>query len=176
MRDEERAIFAGALADVTGEMWRAAVPSPRTTGAVAAQVMVASIGLAGPCFRGALVLRAAPAFFRAVYPPELRKSALTTSEVFDWAGEMANQLLGRMKNRLARLGLDFHLSTPTVVMGDRLRLGLGRFAATPIAHGVAVAGAPVEIFFEIVHDEGKALLPATGPVMVASLEGEGLLF
>lgn len=176
MRDEERAIFAGALAEITGEMWRSAAPLPRAGGAAAGPVMVASIGLAGACFRGALVLRATPAFFRAVYPPELRKTALTSSEVIDWAGEVANQLLGRMKNRLARLGLDFHLSTPTVVMGDRLRLGTGRFAATPIEHGVAVAGAPVEIFFEIVHDEGKALLPATGPVMVASLEGEGLLF
>src|SRR5512142_1010027 len=44
----------------------------------------------------------------------------------DWLGELANQLVGRFKRRISPHGTNFSLGTPTVVVGERLRLAIGR--------------------------------------------------
>lgn len=41
----------------------------------------------------------------------------------DWIGEVANQLLGRLKNKLLKHGVDLALSTPFVVEGTDLQIG-----------------------------------------------------
>lgn len=40
----------------------------------------------------------------------------------DWMGELANQLAGRLKNKLCAYGLQMNLSTPTTIQGNRLQL------------------------------------------------------
>jgi hypothetical protein len=38
----------------------------------------------------------------------------------DWIGELANQLLGRVKNKIARQGIEIYAVPPAVVSGDHL--------------------------------------------------------
>jgi CheY-specific phosphatase CheX len=52
----------------------------------------------------------------------------------DWIGELANQLLGRLKSRLLAHGVAIQLGTPTTVSGLELRVrtGTGERQATPL--------------------------------------------
>src|SRR5688572_5553442 len=73
------------------------------------ETLAASVGLGRPQIRGALMVVAAAGFFRATYPRELGDEKVGDSHLADWAGELANQLLGRVKNRLCQRGLDFSI-------------------------------------------------------------------
>jgi chemotaxis protein CheX len=179
MTDEERAVFATTLTDVCSEMWSGAASSVDPKGLDLSLpipgMMLAMIGVAGEEFRGALVTLARPDFFRAIYPPELRRGAIGEEQLVDWAGEVSNQLLGRIKNRLCSVGLYFNVSSPTVVRGDALTLSAYTRAAGA-RHALLVGGERADFFFDLAHDQGKPLLPGTGPIVAATLEGEGVLF
>jgi CheY-specific phosphatase CheX len=112
--------------------------------------LLAIIGFAGGHMRGSLVLSAnrgllersrpvaaarvtpsgpGPAAEPAAPPPPSPVDALQ-----DWIGELANQLLGRLKSRLLAHGVAIQLGTPTTVSGLELRVrsGTGGRQATPL--------------------------------------------
>ena len=62
--------------------------------------------------RGALVLATTKG------PLELTNPGITSQR--DWICELTNQLMGRVKNRLLRLGVEVHLATPAGLSGDNL--------------------------------------------------------
>ena len=181
MLDEERTLFGKTLASVCGEMLTGTtVQSTSNPGAASAETeddkerVFASVGLAGPNFRGSLSILGTPAFFRSVYPPELGKTTPEARDLDDWACEITNQLLGRFKNQLARLGLDFGLSTPTVVRGKHLHVSA---PSRPVAMvNLRQDRHVAHVFLEITHEDGHPLLPPDGKPTEASLEGEGGLF
>jgi hypothetical protein len=72
------------------------------------------ITLSGQNFRGTLGL-ASPHDI-------LGRSDPTKVGARDWAGELANQLAGRVKHRLLAHSVEVHYSTPVVLRGDQLRL------------------------------------------------------
>ena len=78
------------------------------------------IGFTGEKIRGTIILATVAEVLQATRPT----AAETDSEQADWAGELANQLLGRIKNKLLAHGLVIQLSTPTSVTGESLRLAL----------------------------------------------------
>jgi CheY-specific phosphatase CheX len=78
--------------------------------------MVCSIGFTSDIMRGCLVLAMPSSLVLATLPPE----ATSSDAASDWLGELSNQLLGRIKNRLIPYGVAFALSTPSVVVGERL--------------------------------------------------------
>ncbi|EMB13605.1 chemotaxis protein CheX [Rhodopirellula europaea] len=77
--------------------------------------MTSIIGLSCPEFSAsvALVTSADAALKLANVTPEC---------IPDWLGELANQLGGRFKNKLANYGVLPHLSTPTTVEGRYIQL------------------------------------------------------
>jgi chemotaxis protein CheX len=141
-----------------------------------ASTIVASVGLADPDMKGALAVVAPLSFFRETYPLEPSTSAVTDEDLADWAGELTNQLLGRLKNRLAQLGLNFSIGAPVVIKGDHLRV---RFRNGPICVGckLKVRNERVDVFLEANRESGGALLVSRSSAAVsASSEGEALLF
>src|SRR5262245_13024564 len=71
------------------------------------------VGFTGAVLRGTLMVAPAGdamACFGYSAPHEVR----------DWVGEMANQLLGRIKNQLLGYGVEIYLTTPLVIRGERL--------------------------------------------------------
>jgi hypothetical protein len=66
-------------------------------------------GFSGPFFSGYIVLKAGEHL--------LRHSNQTTSDPADWMGELANQLLGRIKNRMLREGIALMRLPTAVAMG-----------------------------------------------------------
>lgn len=139
-------------------------------------LLASCIGLSGTTVRGALAVVAQRAFFKLTYPSELGVPS-SDDEVADWAGEVANQLLGRIKNRLASYDLDFTASTPTVVRGDRLRLRIDE--RSTIRRLLSIRSERVDIHFAIERepsDNQRLLVNAGDTATTATPEGHAFLF
>ncbi|MEL6345670.1 MAG: chemotaxis protein CheX [Myxococcota bacterium] len=75
---------------------------------------VAVIGFSSDVIRGALGL--------AISTPVLEASFEGVGNINDWVGELANQMLGRLKNLLLRYDVTLYLATPMVLRGLKLEL------------------------------------------------------
>lgn len=82
--------------------------------------IAATVGFTSAEVRGAVVTMTSAKLIAAAWPRELRSSAPGERDISDWAGELTNQLVGRLKNRLAASGLVLVQSTPTVIVGRHL--------------------------------------------------------
>jgi CheY-specific phosphatase CheX len=74
--------------------------------------LVSVIGFAGRDVSGTLVLGATK--------EPLERSKPGRSSARDWIAELANQLLGRIKNKVMRAGIEFYAMPPAVVSGHHL--------------------------------------------------------
>ncbi len=81
----------------------------------------ATIGFTGEAIFGALAITASPDFVASTLPEQIRHVTPDTEAMADWAGELANQLLGRIKNKLLPLSIDIAVSTPVVFIGQKIR-------------------------------------------------------
>jgi hypothetical protein len=81
--------------------------------------VIAILGMSAPSLRASLVLRTSPAFLQNTYPVG---AVCAGDALFDWCGELVNQLGGRFKRRLFELGVALAVSTPMAVTGRDLRL------------------------------------------------------
>lgn len=92
----------------------------------------------------------------------------------DWAGEVSNQMLGRLKNKLLAYGVVLSMSTPVVVVGFRLDVsalsGASRIACSAkTPHGV------IRVSLDAVAQDG-VLLEVREQIPMGASEGELLLF
>lgn len=122
MTPESLAILAQLMTEVTTDLFAGygvtlvyAGPADPTALPKAATV-AGFIGFGGVDVRGTLLLASTEALFAAATPERARGAGL----VREWAAELTNQLLGRLKNQLYRYGVDFNVSTPTALSGDGL--------------------------------------------------------
>lgn len=121
------------------------------------------IGFTGP-LRGTLVLAPTRTLLE-------RSRQGSPFEYRDWAGELANQLLGRIKNRLRGHGAEIHATTPVVLKGHyfasfpKVDLSLHCFAAAP---------GNVSVWFDAELADGLTLLARD--VQTGLREGEAILF
>ena len=122
------------------------------------------IGFTGNSMRGTLVLAPTRKLLE-------RSHQGSPCEFRDWAGELANQLLGRIKNQLRAYGADIHVTTPVVIKGSYLasvprgELTLHCFAASP---------GNVSVWFDAEVGEGADLqvcVAEPGPT-----EGDSIIF
>lgn len=99
----------------------AIVPSEeRGPGVTQGEAIVSFIGFLGEQIRGHLTILAPVTLITESHP--LRRTAeIDEAALCDWSCELANQLLGRTKNRLLELGIVIELSTPSTALGHRLR-------------------------------------------------------
>jgi CheY-specific phosphatase CheX len=89
-------------------------------------VVAGVVGFSGPVMRGTLMLASAFEVIGAARPPELRRKPLSRDVAYDWimvrdwCGELANQVLGRIKNGLHRYKVTFDVARPTALSGPAL--------------------------------------------------------
>lgn len=88
------------------------------------ETMVAAVvGFTGLDMRGSLVLKTAFDVIAAARPAVLSHNGVSTNSwsdwvmVRDWAGELCNQTLGRIKNNLRSYGVIVEIGLPTVFSG-----------------------------------------------------------
>jgi len=114
--------------------------APEAAGAMVAGV----VGFTGSAIRGTLSIATTFDLIASARPVELRGRALSKDRsadwilVRDWAGELANQVIGRLKNRLRRFGVTFNVSPPAALSGPALTFAAPK-APSP-QHRVFVAG------------------------------------
>jgi chemotaxis protein CheX len=135
-------------------------------GAVGHEV-VAVIGYAADEVRGGLALGVTKRLAEKTMPTP-------DTPVYDWAGELANQILGRVRNRMLAYKLDIQISTPVVLHG------LGVQVAPPGHTGVRVASYQsgnevVQVLLEARFEQGYVLPEKDDGEGVVD-EGEMLLF
>jgi chemotaxis protein CheX len=135
--------------------------------------IAAFIGFSGPA-RGMLMISSSTELFRDSYPSRT-ESTPSVVDLFDWAAEVANQLLGRIKRRFCERGLDFDVSAPTAVRGRDLG---GRSPARPGACNLAftIGGQVMGVCLEVTpKSNGKIFTEGAEPIG-CSVEGELVLF
>jgi CheY-specific phosphatase CheX len=108
LQDAVRALFGtyGVKVDLDGSLVRRTLESVE---------LVSIIGFSSANISGSLLL---------AMPSSLVERALPAPEanLADWSGELANQLLGRLKNQLLDYNLAIDMSLPVVIAGGGLAL------------------------------------------------------
>ena len=138
-----------------------------------AHSMTGFIGFSGP-IRGSLTISSTADLFLASYPSKT-DAGPDLADLLDWAGEIANQLLGRIKRRFCERGVDFEASTPAAIRGRDIG---GR---SPVREGVCdltfrVGADLVGVSFEVTPTaDGKIFTDAAEPIG-CSREGDLVLF
>jgi len=133
----------------------------------------ASIGFTGPSLRGALVLISTRHLIQSVLPEAVRGDS--AAQVADWTGELANQLLGRIKNKLLNYGVSVDMSTPTVIFGLELARK-GTSAGIRRQFAFRHADQPLAIYLDAVAAPGFRLTEPEAPVAPGIAEGDLALF
>jgi hypothetical protein len=180
MDDDERALLSGVLLEAARQML-AAGKRWEVVGCELSQVdlvdtFVVSIGLGSPAgLRGKLVIIARPEFFRSTYPRDISAGEVSNPALADWASEVANQLLGRIKNRLSAHAVNFALGTPAVIGGDRLRI-LCRDRPGSLVRSVRIDGRRMDLMLEMERSDGGRILGSDGERVPTAAEGTSLLF
>ena len=86
-----------------------------------------TIGFTGEFVRGSLAISIEKDFADKINPISGQSNDFVN---IDWIGEFANQLLGRIKNRLLSYNIEISLSTPLTIIDGNLRLGGRNRSAT----------------------------------------------
>lgn len=135
--------------------------SAQPTGEIA---LCGVIGFTGDDIRGSLMLACSRE------PLELAHRGEEVA-MRDWLGELTNQLLGRVKNRLLTFGTVIHCSTPVVLSGERI----APIESQPLGHLFTADGGVVSVWFDTEVRPGFVLTPIDD-VSEIGVEGETLLF
>lgn len=134
------------------------------------------MGFGGVQMRGALLLSADVAALAGTHPVTTSRAAVPEEELRDWSGELANQLLGRIKNQLLSYGLVIQLSTPTTISGLDLRLGVSTRNTLCLPHRFRTSGSEFQVRFEAVAESDvhfTAVAPADADI---GAEGDMMMF
>ncbi len=127
--------------------------------------LAAIIGFAGAELRGSLMLGMSEEALRVVLPTQ-------TGLPQHWIAELTNQLLGRIKNQLARYEVDVALSTPLAIRGQRIAPCVDA-EVHPLVW--SFNGGLAYGWFDCEVKEGF-VLRETGQAIAVAAEGESLLF
>jgi CheY-specific phosphatase CheX len=120
------------------------------------------MGFVGDGVRGTCLLAARSATVLAAAPPDARPR--------DWVGELANQLVGRLKSKLLARNVSIAMTTPVVLSGVRIE-PLPRTHVEPAVFDTATG--KVLVWLEVEVDRAFAL-ETERPI--AATEGDLLVF
>jgi CheY-specific phosphatase CheX len=111
--------------------------------------MVPFISFCGPGVSGHMVLNTPAARLRSMYRRVLaRKTTPSLEDLGDLAGEILNQVLGRLKSHCARYGVAFDLGLPVVATGERVIVRVPR-AAPAVVFDLGVPGGHIFLEFSL---------------------------
>jgi CheY-specific phosphatase CheX len=82
--------------------------------------VVSLIGYSGDAAKGTLLVVARAEGLKQSHPMTAMGADVSASDLNDWSGEIANQILGRIKNALLPYGVTIALAIPSTVTGSHL--------------------------------------------------------
>jgi CheY-specific phosphatase CheX len=122
-----RSLFEQTLADVVPQLLQTLEITPEHTSsrerlkADASEQLVSLLGFTGRNLRGCMTLVTSPKTALRLQKPVIQ-GLQNPPDACDWVGEVVNQLLGRLQNKLHRVGVDIQMATPHTVQGEAIRL------------------------------------------------------
>ncbi|MCA9631040.1 MAG: chemotaxis protein CheX [Myxococcales bacterium] len=123
----------------------AATSKDRTT------TIAAIIGYSGRELSGSLCITTVPEVTQKTYGGEAPA---------DWLGELANQLLGRLKTDFAKRGAEVYITTPLVLKGYRLEVCANEEEGIEsVLHDYDSDEGPVRVMFQYEFKPGAGLSP-----------------
>jgi len=122
------------------------------------------IGFSGPVVRGALVVALTGGLAEKTNPMGVAGNPR------DWVGELANQLLGRIKLALLDHGVEIYLNLPAVLKGEHLA-PIPRREVQPLVF--ASTEGVIGVWLEIEEREGARGAPPSGD---RAKSGEAIFF
>ncbi len=138
------------------------------------------VGFTSDAMRGGLMVASTFALFAETRPLEVRDQALSEQlardwlYLRDWASELANQLIGRIKNRLFSLGVNLRIATPTALSGNALAVATPKSKrARPMVFSSSAG--EVWVFWDAIVDPDLELRPRDDDAHAVG-EGDLLLF
>jgi len=129
------------------------------------QLLCGILGFTGDHLCGSVVISATP---EAIADSNPIHDGVTRG----WVAELTNQLVGRFKNALLRVGVDVAMSVPVVLTAAQLT-PLPQNASAPIR--LSVGSGHIAIWLEIEADPALVLAEPDPTSMIAA-EGEAMLF
>lgn len=132
------------------------------------------IGYSGDFMKGSLVITCDKRLLHKSHPNHAMGMPVGDQDILDWVGEMANQLLGRVKNKLATCGVKCTMGTPTTVTGQSMQV-------TPPKDGFAIPlvytgdANDFLVYFLFVADQSLEL-KAVAATNATATEGDSFLF
>jgi hypothetical protein len=120
------------------------------------------MGFVGERLRGTCLFAARAATVLAAAPPDARPR--------DWVGELANQLVGRLKSKLLARNVSIAMTTPVVLSGVRIE-PLPRTTIEPAVFDTATGKALIWLEVEV---DGTFRFDTERPI--AATEGDLLVF
>lgn len=152
----------------------------REMNAASGNAVAALLGYSDASIKGSLVVMSSPEILKASHPMTALGADVTEVDQLDWIGEIANQVLGRLKNGMLPYGLTLHMATPSIVKGSDLRIAQGAGAESIMRAMRTESGLTFGLVLNVVFAPGfdvagidKIEPSATSD---AKKEGDGFLF
>jgi chemotaxis protein CheX len=136
-------------------------------------IVAAFIGFGSDDVRGSFTLLGQPRVFARLHPvPALGNNR----DLADWARELANQVVGRFKNRVLACGLSIAIGSPQSMIAEQVRMKkTQKDLRTPLI--IRMEDMTLECWLELDVREGFALADKPGsPTEAALSEGTVVLF
>ncbi len=130
--------------------------------------LAAVIGYVGPGFEGALTMMTTPELLAKTVPSSVQDTSQAPHVLQDWSAEVANQLLGRLKNKLALRDLSFRVAPPIPMFAQCLTIPPLRRPNATTWFEFATPHGPLSVRFELLAHAGWALpslVPTVEPLM-----------
>ncbi len=126
MKPESWGVVHGELEACCAEFFSHCGVVARCEGSLAsneppASGVIAFIGFSGAKLSGSLALVLPQLLLEQTHPMRGKITGDPLAAFHDWAGEISNQILGQLKNRLLRHGIVLQLCTPMTMQGTELR-------------------------------------------------------
>jgi len=170
-----KAIFDQLVIQCTTELFSARGIEVRTGGDLVGPIeYAATLGFSADKMRGMLGLGMEQVTLQSLVGKDTDASD-PGGNAEDWLGETANQLLGRVKNKLMAYGVLVSLALPSVLRGLHLRFVSPQPAALWTYCFESEAGM-VFVWLDLRHDPDFVLALTGNPDMHAVQEGELVLF
>lgn len=170
-------IITECIQEMTGstagmESYKIAIVAMGSQSEVEASV-ASVIGFSGEMIKGSLAISSEKSLLDKSHPNHAMGMPVADADLSDWSGEIANQILGRIKNKVSKVGATFSMATPTNMVGKRMQI------TTPKDGGslqITVDGpfGQMTIFFLATLD--PALVLDGSKAAETAKEGEAILF
>lgn len=133
------------------------------------------IGYTGESMKGSMVLVCERELLDKSHPNHGMGMPVGEPEILDWVGEAANQILGRIKNKLSAGGVKFAMGTPTTVTGKSMQITAPK-GGHVVSMGFVGPYGPLSIYLLTVLDAGLVISAAALAAPTAAAEGASILF